>query len=225
MKLNIVKSSIALLILIWVLFYFKCNNKSTIENDFKDKYKIDSIVKENKFLKDSIKSIDSLNIFLQIKADSLKKDIVSIKKQKNKIIYKYKDSSNIIDNFNVDQLDNFFTNRYGYINGDSLIPLQKHQAISGAKDIVSKDSLMLEHDLLNQVNSNLENIVNYQDSSIKNYIKKDSVYNKIILNDSINYSLLNKHSINLENKLQTEKKKAKTIKKISAILIIIALLL
>jgi hypothetical protein len=223
MKLNIVKSSIALLVLIWVLFYFKCNNSNI--STFDDKYKIDSISKENKYLSDSLKFINNENIKLIYKNDSLKFNIYSLKEQKKQIKIIYKDSSKLINNFHVSQLDSFYKKRYGVLPNDSIVELQKHQAISGAKDIVAKDSLLQEHRLLGQINFDLETLVHNQDTIINNYIKKDSIYSKIINNDSVKYKLLDNFSIKLENSLTKEKRKNKKTKVIGGILVVIALLL
>jgi len=113
LKINyktILKVLFGLFLLYWVIFVLT----PKVSMNLGEKSKIDSL---NMMMKELIKEQDKLDstiILYNEEINNLDKNISTIKGEKTIIKEIYHDEINRVVNYNDDQLDSFFTNRYGH---------------------------------------------------------------------------------------------------------------
>ena len=95
-----------LLMILWNFFGDKILPKQEKNN------KIDSINYVLKNIELNQKKIDSILYDYNKKISSIDESIIKIKIDKNQLMKEYNEKINRVNNYNINQLDSFFTNRY-----------------------------------------------------------------------------------------------------------------
>lgn len=106
----IINFSFIIFIVFWLLFFIP----QKIETPVIDSDKLDIINEEIKSIKNSQNKLDSNMIFFSEKIDKIDSNILSIRDKRTIIERIQNEVNTTISNYSDDQIDSFFTNRYGY---------------------------------------------------------------------------------------------------------------
>ena len=106
----IINFSFIMFIVFWLLFFIPQNIKTPII----DEAKLNIINEEIKNIKNSQNKLDSNMIFFGKKIDKIDSNILSIRDKRTIIERIQNEVNTTISNYSDDQIDSFFTNRYGY---------------------------------------------------------------------------------------------------------------
>jgi len=103
--------NLVLLLLLIILICWNTFSKDLLPKK-QESNKIDSINYVLKNIESSQKKLDSILYDYNKKMLSIDENIIKIKLDKNQLTKEYYEKINRVNNFNTNQLDSFFTNRY-----------------------------------------------------------------------------------------------------------------
>jgi len=169
---------IVIVLVLWLIF--DKVQYSGLSDEFKAKQ--DSLVAAIDSMKLDIaekdKAIDSLNI-----VDDKLIGQIGYWKNHQKVVTQYIDSSKAaVDNYDEKELITFFNQRYPKDTTTNQLPLAQPVLVSAAKDLHELDGTKKIVELKDSVIAVTEQRVNGKDSVIALYVKKESTYKNILIN-------------------------------------------